>query len=123
MANRPSQTDASGSAAKQSPDFLKFGEAQTEATLALQKELADTYEQIGRAWLARVKSEADLWSDLATKMSSIRSAPDALGAYQQCVAQRMQLVVDDGRRLLEDSQKIMSTITRAMSNGWPSAAS
>ena len=123
MANRSqSDTSATAAAKQQMADFSKFGEAQAEATLAMQKELIDTYEQISRAWLARVKSEADLWSELVTKISSVRSVPDALGAYQQCVAQRMQLVADDGRRMLEDSQKIMSTVTRAMSNGWPSAA-
>ena len=125
MANRPSHSDTSASATakQQAADFAKFGEAQAEATLALQKELIDTYEQISRAWLARVKSEADLWSELATKMSSVRSVPDVLGAYQQCVAERMQLVAEDGRRLVDDSQKIMSTLTRAMSHGWPTAAS
>jgi len=123
MASRPSHSETSASAAaKQVTDFSKFGEAQAEATLAMQKELIDTYEEISRAWLARLKSEADLWSELVTKMSSVRSLPDALGAYQQCVAQRMQLVADDGRRLVEDSQKIMSTITRAMPNGWPGSA-
>ena len=113
---------ASATAKQQVADFSKFGEAQAEATLAMQKELIDTYEEISRAWLARLKSEADLWSELVTKMSSVRTLPDALGAYQQCVAQRMQLVADDGRRLVEDSQKIMSTITRAMPNGWPGSA-
>ena len=113
---------ASATAKQQVADFSKFGEAQAEATLAMQKELIDTYEQISRAWMARLKSEADLWSELATKISGVRSVPDALGAYQECVAQRMQLISDDGRRLLEDSQKIMNTVTRAMSNGWPSAA-
>jgi len=123
MASRPSHSETSASAAaKQVTDFSKFGEAQAEATLAMQKELIDTYEEISRAWLARLKSEADLWSELVTKMSSVRTLPDALGAYQQCVAQRMQLVADDGRRLVEDSQKIMSTITRAMPNGWPGSA-
>src|SRR5262249_10140575 len=39
-----------------------------------------------RAWLARVKTEVDLWSDLAKKLSATQSVPDVVGAYQQCVA-------------------------------------
>jgi hypothetical protein len=99
-----------------------MGEAQTEAMMAMQKDLVDAYEQISRAWLARLQSEAELWQELAAKVSGSRSVPDALGAYQQCVAQRMQIAADDGRRLLEDSQKIMGTVARSMSKGWPTAS-
>jgi hypothetical protein len=89
--------------------------------LAMQKELLTAYEQISQAWLARVQSEVDLWSDLATRVSSIRSAPEALAAWQECAVQRMKMAADDGRRLLEDSQKIMTTVTRAISSARPAA--
>ena len=56
MASKP--TDAS-------MPFLNLGKDQTEAMLSMQKELLDAYDQSSRAWLARVKSEGDLWSDLA----------------------------------------------------------
>jgi endonuclease YncB( thermonuclease family) len=38
-------------------------------TVNMQKELLDVYEQASRAWLARVKSEVDLWAELAAKLS------------------------------------------------------
>jgi hypothetical protein len=97
--------------------FLNLGKEQTEAMLSIQKELLDAYDQSSRAWLARVKSEVDLWSDLAKKLSATQSVPDAVGAYQQCVAQRMQMAAEDGRRLYDDCQKITQTITRSLSNG------
>jgi hypothetical protein len=87
--------------------------------LAMQKGLLDAYEEISRAWLARVKSESEFWSELAAKVSGARSVPDALGAYQQCVAQRMQMAAEDGRQVVEDSQKIMGTIARSLSHNWP----
>ena len=102
--------------------FLKSGKEQTEAMLGMQKELLDAYEQASRAWLARVKSEVDLWSELATKLAGTRSVPDALGAYQECVSQRMQMAAEDGRRLSDDCQKVLQTITRSLSNGWPTAS-
>ena len=95
---------------------------QTEAMLSMQKELLDSYAQSSRAWLARVKTEVDLWSDLAKKLSATQSVPDVVGAYQQCVAQRMQMAAEDGRRLYDDCQKITQTITRSLSNGWPAAS-
>ena len=54
----------------------------------LQKELSETYEQASRAWLNRVNSEIALWSELATKLSTTRSIPEALEVYQKCAAQR-----------------------------------
>jgi len=103
--------------------FLNMGKEQTEAMLAMQKDLLDAYEQASRAWLARVKSEVDLWSDLATKLTATRSAPEALEAYQKCAAQRMQMAAEDGRRMTEDCQKVMQKITGSLSNGWPKASS
>ena len=49
--------------------------------LAMQKELLETCDQASRAWLDRVKSEVELWTELPTKLSSTRSLPDALGTY------------------------------------------
>src|SRR6266545_8165038 len=88
-----------------STPFPKLGKEQTEAMLGMQKELLEACEQASRAWLARVKSEVDLWSELAAKLSSTKSPPEALEAYRECVAQRMQMAAEDGQRLMEDCQK------------------
>jgi hypothetical protein len=105
-----------------STPFPKLGKEQTEAMLGMQKELLEACEQASRAWLARVKSEVDLWSELATKLARTQSAPEALGAYQECVAQRMQMAAEDWQRLSDDYQKVMQTITRPSSNGRPLAS-
>ena len=70
MASKP--TDAS-------MRFPNLGKEQTEAILSMQKELLDAYDQSSRAWLARVKTEVDLWSDLAKKLSATQSVPDVVG--------------------------------------------
>jgi hypothetical protein len=103
-------------------DPSKAAREQTEAALNMQKDLLEAYEQASQAWLARVKSEVDLWSELATKLTATRSVPDALQAYQECVAQRMQMAAEDGRRLSEECQKIMQKFTRPMSSGWPTGS-
>ena len=79
----------------------------------LQKELIDTYEQAGRALLRRVNSEIAFWSELATKLSATRSIPEALGVYQKCAAQRLQMAVEDGQRLFDECQRITQKITQA----------
>jgi hypothetical protein len=102
--------------------FLKLGTQQTEAMLGMQKDLLDAYEQASSAWLARVKSEVELWSDLATKLAATPSAPEALEACQKSAAQRMQMAAEDGRRLSEDCQKTMHKVTGLLANGWPKAS-
>jgi hypothetical protein len=96
----------------------KMGREQTtEAMLGLQNELLEGYQQTSRAWLARVKSEIELWSELATKLAATRSAPEAMEIYQQCIAQRTQMAAEDWQRLSEDFQRFTQTTTRSPSNG------
>jgi hypothetical protein len=121
MASKPS--DAFGPSALTSTPFGEAGREQTEAMLNMQRELLDTYAQASQAWLARVKSEVELWSGLATKLSGTHSLPEALEAYQKCVAQRMQMAAEDGRRLSDDCQKIMQKVTQSLSNGRPMGSS
>jgi hypothetical protein len=94
-------------------ELLKLSEAQTNAIIDMQKRFLGACEEMGRAWLARVKSETELWSDLANEIQEARSIPDALSAYQQGMARRLQMAVDDGRRLAEDSQHLVSVMTGA----------
>ena len=89
----------------------------------VQKEVLDAYEQASRAWLDRVKSEVDLWSELANKLTSAHSIPEAMTAYQESVTQRMQMAAEDGRRLYEDYQKVTHKITESLSHGLPTASS
>lgn len=107
------------SAAQASTPFGKIGKEQTDAMVNMQREILDAYEQANRAWLARVKSEVEFWSELASKLSATRSVPEAMETYQQSVAQRMQMATEDGRRLTEDCQKIMQKFGGSISNGWP----
>jgi hypothetical protein len=117
MVSKPTGEPGSSSARSAPASIAELGKGQTAAMLDMQKELLETYEQASRAWLARAKSEADLWSELATKLSASRTFPDALGAYQECVSQRMQLTAEDGRRLFDECQKITQKITHSLSGG------
>jgi phasin protein len=100
--------------------LFPFGEAHTNAMLNLQKDLIELYEQASRSWLNRVKSEMELWSGLASKLTRTHSVPEAMEAYQKCVREQMQMAADDGRRLFDDCQMITQKIASAFngrSNG------
>ncbi|HJS31782.1 MAG TPA: hypothetical protein VJ924_07305 [Alphaproteobacteria bacterium] len=96
--------------------FLELGKEQTAAVIALQKRLLDAYGQSSCAWLDRIRSETKFWSDVATMVTAPRSVPEALMGHQQCIAERIRMIADDGRRLCEDGQKIVATITQTMSD-------
>lgn len=101
--------------------FLPSG--QTEAMLDMQKELLKAYEESGRAWVERVKAEVALWSDFAWKLRGSSTVPEGLKACQDTFAERMEMVADDGRRLFEDGQKIIASVSRGMPNGWAKESS
>jgi hypothetical protein len=93
--------------------FLQFGKEGTEAMLKVQKELLNEYEEAARAWAARVKSEIGLWSDLAAKVTASHSIPEGLEAYRDFASQRIQMAVEDGKRLYDEGQKVISVVTKS----------
>jgi hypothetical protein len=117
MMSKP--TDALGTGGMPSMPTFQVGKEQTEAMVNLQKELLGAYEQASRSWLARMKSEVDLWSALAAKLSATHSLPEAVAAYQECVAQRVQMAAEDGQRLFEEYQALVNKMTRPFSDGKP----
>jgi Phasin protein len=97
--------------------MMQLGKERTEAMLAVQKELLEGYEEASRAWIARVKSEVELWSHLAAKLSASASIPEGMEAYRECVSHRMQMAAEDGKKLFEEGQKIIGTLTKSFGNG------
>jgi len=120
MASQTRETAASAGVGAES--FLKLGREQTEATLKIQKDMLEAYEEASRAWLARVQSEVELWSQLAAKVTATRSIPEALSAYQESVAQRMQMAAEDGKRLSDDCRDMMAKISSSLTKGWPTGS-
>lgn len=85
----------------------------------VQKDLLDAYQEVGQAWIDRVRSEVQLWSDLAAKLAASRSFPEGLEAYRDCISHRLQMAAEDGQRLLEDGQKMIATATNALAERRP----
>jgi len=118
MVDKP-EAERSEAAKLNAMPVFQLGKSQTEAMLTMQKEMMAAYEEAGRAWIERVKSEVALWSDLAAKLSASKSLPDGVDACRDIVAQRMKLAAEDGQRLFEEGQKIIGAATRSLSAGWP----
>jgi hypothetical protein len=97
--------------------FLNFGMAR-ETTMSLQRDLLAMYARSGQAWLTRAQQEMELWSGLAARVAASRSIPELGDAYRDCLSQRIDMAMDDGRRLFAESQAMMSKITESQPNGW-----
>ena len=88
-----------------------------ETLTELQKQWLDTFDQLSREQLARVKQETELASELAGKVTSASSMPDVMSAYQDWLSKRMALFAEDGRKLLQTSQRIVSATMKMMPDG------
>ena len=97
--------------------FVKVGKDQAEAFTALQKELMEAYEEAGRAWSERMRTELELWTELGKKLTSTHSVPEAVQIYQQSMTQRMQMAAEDGQKFAADCQKLAQKVARTMSPG------
>ncbi len=99
-------------------DLSALGKAQAEGILNLQKDFLETYEQVSRAWTDRLKSEVELWSRLGAKLTATRSIPEAMDAYQKCLAEQLQMTAEDGKQLFDDCQKITQKLAGSLNGRW-----
>ena len=100
---------------KASPSGLPFGEMgprNVKAALRLQMEMFEVLHDVGRDWLKRAASEAELAFNLPNTLTAAQTVPAALSAYQEGLNEGMGMVSEDGRHFIADSQKI---VDRSMS--------
>lgn len=115
---QPSEGSAETSVQEGQAQIAQFQKQCRDSIFDVQKELMSAYEEASRAWIARVKAEVEMWSELAAKLSAARSIPEGMETYAHCVSERMQMAVDDGRRLFVEAQKIIGTVTRSAPPTW-----
>lgn len=115
--------EKAGAAGGVNAQFAEMGAKSVTAGLRMQKELFETFQDIGRDWFARAASEAELAFKLPRQLTNARSVPDVLSAYQEWLNEWMSMWGEDGRRLVSDSQKIMDTGVRCFANAAPAVTS
>ena len=94
--------------------FEEFAKAQTEQF--------NNFQETNRQWLDRVQAETNLASEFVSKLTAARSIPDAMTAYQVWGSRRLEMMAEDTRHLLDNTQKFMQTSARLLANGWQSKA-
>ena len=91
----------------------RFGEFATAQT-----EQLSNFQETNRQWLNRVQAEVNLASELVSKLTAARSIPNAMSAYQEWGSRRLEMMAEDTKRLLDNTQKFMQTSARLIANGW-----
>jgi hypothetical protein len=97
-------------------NFLQIGAKRFESLMEVHKKLLDTFGQVQRERLARTMEETKLASEFAAKVTSARSIPDIMAIYQQWIAKCEELIAEDGRKFVDDSQKVANAALRLLSN-------
>ena len=105
-------------------EFAALGKKRIEAFVNAQAELLDEIQETNRHWMDRFQSEANLASEYASKLSSVRSIPDAVAVSRDWATQYFQRLAEDGKHLADDTRRFMETGARMFSNGFerPAAA-
>lgn len=85
-----------------------------------QSELFERVQEMNREWLVRMQAETNLASEFASKLSSARSIPDAMTAWQEWGARRFEMMAEDTKYVLDDTQKFMQTGAHMLANGFAS---
>ena len=103
--------------------MAEIGANSFSAGLRMQTEMFDTLQTIGRQWMERRTSEAELALNLPNRLAGARTLPDAVSTYQEWLSEWLAMCNEDSRRFLSDGQKIVATGVRCFTNISPSATS
>jgi len=101
-----------------SPESVTMGKKNIEELLNVQKELFENLQETNRHWLECVQSEAALASKFATKLTTTRSVPDAMTTCQEWTSRQIEMMAEDSKLLVADTQRFMQTGVRLLPNGW-----
>ena len=70
--------------------------------------------------MERLQYQANVASKLATQLAAAHSIPEAMSIYHEWTSQQLEIMANDGKHLLDDTQKLMGTSAPLLSNGWMS---
>jgi hypothetical protein len=106
----PFSMTAADIAAQTKKQIEEFANAQT-------KQL-DKLRETNRLWFDRMQAEANLASKVVSKLSSARSLPETVTAYQYWGTQRIEMMAEDTKHILDDTQNWMQMSMRLFTKTW-----
>lgn len=114
----------SGQSEKQSPlnvaaaDLGAQAQKRFEEFAEMQTEWFGLFGETNQQWLNLMQAEADLASELASKLSGAKSVPDVMAAYRQWGKRHFELMAEDAKCTMDAAQKIMQTGAHLIASGF-----
>ena len=95
--------------------FAEMGKKRIEEFVNAQTELLNKLQETNSQWFDRVKTEADLTSEFAAKLTAARSIPEIATVYQEWTSRHMEMAAEDAKRIFSDGQKFAETSAHLLS--------
>jgi hypothetical protein len=81
---------------------------------------AEQLQETNRQCFDRVQAEANLASELVSKVTAARSISEAMAAYQEWGSRRLEMAAEDTKRLMDHTHKFIQMSAQLLANGWQS---
>ena len=78
----------------------------------------DKLKETNRLWLDRMQAEANLASEFASKLAAARSLPEAMVTCQDCGKRRVEMMAEDTKHLLDDTQTFIQIGAQLLTKTW-----
>jgi Phasin protein len=98
--------------------FITMSKKQIHECVKAHSELVDRLQEANRSWFDHLRSEADLSAEFASKMTAVRSIPDAATVLLEWTNRHMEMAASDAKNVLADTQKFMEMGARLVPGGW-----
>ncbi len=98
--------------------FITIGKKHIHDCVKAHSELLDRFHEANRSWLDHLESEADLSAEFASKMTAVRSIPDAAKVLLEWTNRHMEMATVDAKHVLADTQKFMEIGVRLLPGSW-----
>ncbi len=100
------------------PELAQAGQKGVEEMISLQTELFNYLQDVNRGFVNHVQSELALTSEYVSKLSRARSLPQTAATCQEWANRRIELMAEDGRRFLADTEKFLERNAHSLANGF-----
>jgi hypothetical protein len=98
-------------------EFATFGQKQSQALTEAQKECARLFQKATDDWRARIVLEQKMAAELTSELSAAKNLPDAAAAYQKWIVRHLELMTEDGQKLLDGNQTFVTSMNRLLPKG------
>jgi hypothetical protein len=98
--------------------FIIMGKKHIHECVKAHSELLDRFQEASRSWLDHIQSETNLSAEFASKMTAVRSIPDAATVLLEWSNRHAEMATVDAKHVLADTRKIMEIGVRLLPGGW-----